>query len=346
MVAAPRRNADLIMKLLIAWNLAHPLVEARLAPVGPTANVHLRDAVSRESLYEVEARLLAPDDEDVDEDGDVFSFFGVFTDLHRKAPAAGTPGALSTAPDDHLAKVRPVAPESEAGWENRFQWGLYYSAEALEATDSCPWTRDRHGSEGGVPAHMLRAEALLLAAGEAPADRREEKTAQRALRVYYHAKWLAERNHAHAAVYRFKQAAWLAKDSRRRLLAAHTLSRLGYFLLHWNRRDDARQYLVQSVQLTTRSNPLAPFLLGLIDREVAGADVKKLLEAEARIVNAGEQPSEDLQLKHATTLQDIYFWRAAEESPVHCIQAPSVPHFLTCVLTHAVDGMWQAARAR
>ena len=103
-----------------------------------------------------------------------------------------------------------------------------------------------------------------------------------ALRLYYHAKWLAERNHATAAEWRYREASRLALQTRRKVLAAHALGRFGcadgigldgkilemetqrknggwnpsepctstpstsgwrYFLIHWNRRQEAKEVL-------------------------------------------------------------------------------------------------------
>ena len=48
-----------------------------------------------------------------------------------------------------------------------------------------------------------------------------------ALRLYYPAKWLAERNHATAAEWRYREASRLALQTRRKVLAAHALGRFG-----------------------------------------------------------------------------------------------------------------------
>jgi len=100
----------------------------------------------------------------------------------------------------------PLPPAREVpqgdGWEARFARGLHFSNLVVEEADESMvrrWVVDRDGSGAGVPAQMLEAEELLLAAGEAPEAKQKEKTAERALRVYNHAKWLAERNLAKAA---------------------------------------------------------------------------------------------------------------------------------------------------
>lgn len=336
------------------------VAEARYSPMGPlSVQSHLREMMYCEPLFEAEPGLLGADEAgagvrapkaqvkagpEARDDHDAFSFFGVFAELHKKTPAAGTADAPSQAKGDLVAQPMPDIPEELAiGWEGRFQWGMYYSGLSLQATEYCAWTRDMHGSGGCVPRDMLRAETLLAAAGEAPTNVRRAKTAQRAMQIYYHAKWLAERNYEMAAEYRYRLVEKLALESRRSVLAAHALSRLGYFLIHWSRRDEAQKVLSRSMQLSTKSNPLAPYLLGVLDREAAGADLKQLLDAEVRILTSEMQPSDELQLQRGALMREIQFWRAAEDSPMQCLHAPALPHLFICVFTHALDSMSKLA---
>lgn len=135
----------------------------------------------------------------------------------------------------------PNVPES-AGWEAQFAWGLYHSKTACMRGSAGRWALDRKGSRAGVPQERLRAEELLDSAVRgAPAEEQRKKLAERALRLYYHAKWLAERNHATAAEWRYREASRLALQTRRKVLAAHALGRFGYFLIHWNRRQEGQR---------------------------------------------------------------------------------------------------------
>ena len=77
------------------------------------------------------------------------------------------------------------------------------------------------------------------------------------------------------------------------MLAAHALGRFGYFLVHWNRRREAKEVLTESMRISSKSNPLAPYLLGVLERQDAGKDLERLEKAEEMILNGGEQPSED-----------------------------------------------------
>lgn len=264
----------------------------------------------------------------------------------QDAQAAPVPAApLERAPPG--TALEPAEPGPDAGWEERFSWGLQLSLQVTEADrgDAAlgSWAFDWSGSAAAVPAPMLRAEELLLAAVEdAPAERRREKTAERALRVYIHGKWLAERNYARAAEWRYREACRLALESRRHILAAHSLSRLGYFLMHWRRIGEAREVLRESEKLSKRSNPLAPYLYGVLERKVAGADVARLEAAEARILNSGEQPSEDLEGGRQKLLGEIKYWHAAETSPRSCMETDDTAHVVICLSVHAASALRRA----
>ena len=49
------------------------------------------------------------------------------------------------------------------------------------------------------------------------------------------------------------------------------------------------------MRISSKSNPLAPYLLGVLERQDAGSDLQRLQEAEEMILNGGEQPSEDVK---------------------------------------------------
>jgi len=231
---------------------------------------------------------------------------------------------------------------SDSNWEVRFDWGLYRSKQ-LETVDGSvsSWVTDTAGSQAGVPKAMLDAEELMASAYLAPQTQQKDKTATRALRIYSHAKWLAERNMARAAEWRYREAYRLARVSRRTVLAAHSLSRLGYFLMHWHRHDDAREVLRESERLSKKSNPLAPYLLGILERRSAGADTERLLAAEERILRSGEQPAEELEVQRQQLSQEIRYWRLAQHSPRHCTKTFNVAHVAICLCSHSFSRLWQ-----
>lgn len=231
-------------------------------------------------------------------------------------------------------------------WEEQFSEGLRNS-KLVTATEDWPmteWAIDEVGSGAGVPRQMLLSEQLLYAATKAPEPAKKEKRAELALRIYYHAKWLAERNLARAAEWRYREAAKLARQSRRSTLAAHSLSRLGYFLIHWRRYDEAREVLKESEQLNSKANVLAPYLLGTLERRAAGADIQHLLAAEERILNAKPQPSDELEDERQDLLWEIAYWRDAEQSVRHCFRSRDAARLGICLGVHAFStlqrGFW------
>jgi len=242
-------------------------------------------------------------------------------------------GAAIEPPD--AAPEMPQVPES-AGWEAEFAWGLYFSKKACIAGESFagPWASDRKGSQAGVPKQMLRAEELLASAEAAPQEEQRRKLAERALRLYYHAKWLAERNHATAAGWRYREASRLALQTRRKVLAAHALGRFGYFLIHWNRHREAKEVLQESRRLSAKSNPLAPYLLGVLERQDAGADVERIRYAEELIISGGEQPSADLEADRQQMMRTIYYWRDAETSVWNCFATADAAYMAICFFGH------------
>lgn len=255
------------------------------------------------------------------------------------APAEGrAQGSRATAPP-----VEPAAAENSSDWEVNFAWGMYHSKMAVEASETTTqrWSFDREGSLAAVPEQMLRAEGLLKSAALAavPAGKQREKLAEAALRVYYHAKWLAEQNYVRGAEWRYREASRLAQQAKRSVLAAHAMSRLGYFLMHWRRPDDAREALRLSEELNTKSNPLAPYLYGILERRSAGADEERLRDAEDRILSAGKQPSEDLDVERQDLVNEIRFWRAAEGSPRRCFDATDAAQALICFSCHAFSAL-------
>mmetsp|Transcript_86536 Transcript_86536/g.280171 ORF Transcript_86536/g.280171 Transcript_86536/m.280171 type:complete len:344 (-) Transcript_86536:237-1268(-) len=272
------------------------------------------------------------------------------TEFRRILPT-GSPLALQPVPASSTLVVpstliAPTVPAND-GWEAKFAWGLYHSKVVTEVADRNVghWVVDRRGSRAGVPARMVQAEELLLAADDAPAERYREKTAERALRLYYHAKWLAERNFATAAEWRYREAHRLARLSRRSVLAAHAFSRLGYFLIHWRRHSEAREVLRESERLSRKSNPLAPYLYGVLERQAAGPDTKRLLAAEERILSSEEQPSEELEAERRGLLKEIDYWRAAEQSPRRCFETFDTAHVIVCLCGHLFLTLRQAVVA-
>jgi hypothetical protein len=227
----------------------------------------------------------------------------------------------------------------QAAWEAKFSKGMLESKALVdaEAKGVGSWTTDVGKSGGTVPMKMLVAEDLLQAAEEAPTAVWRQKAAERALQIYYHAKWLAEKNYACAAEYRYREAAALARKCRRSILASHSLARLGYYLVQWKRDEEAAVVLKESMGASLKSNALAPFLHGTLERKMAGGDIERLKLAEEHILNAEEQPSDELEYKRTHLISEIEFWREAESSYQNCFASADSAHVLICLLTHAMS---------
>jgi len=286
----------------------------------------------------------------LDSYADFLPWNGLISAVANAAWQRMNPGQVSVAPSMAASTTTPPTPaavlSSESSWEVRFEWGVYWSKqfEAVEGSVGS-WVTDVDGSQAGVPKAMLDAEELMSAADSAPPSLQKGKTAERALRVYNHAKWLAERNMARAAEWRYREAHRLARVSRRTVLAAHSLSRLGYFLMHWHRHDDAHEVLSESERLSKKSNPLAPYLLGILERRSAGADIERLLAAEERILRSGEQPAQELEVQRQQLSQEIHYWRLAQHSPRHCTKTFDVAHVSICLFSHSFARLWQLVSA-
>eukprot|EP00403_Amphidinium_massartii_P010173 CAMPEP_0178415776 /NCGR_PEP_ID=MMETSP0689_2-20121128/23725_1 /TAXON_ID=160604 /ORGANISM="Amphidinium massartii, Strain CS-259" /LENGTH=273 /DNA_ID=CAMNT_0020037105 /DNA_START=115 /DNA_END=933 /DNA_ORIENTATION=- len=212
---------------------------------------------------------------------------------------------------------------ASAGSASDFDVALRLSKEFLssEELNEFEWVHEHSSSGGGkVPAPLLRAEELLD--GILP-SLPEDKVAKVSLQLYNHAKWLAEQHVMGPAERRYLWSATLARESGRTTLAAHSLARLGYFLLEWNRKQQAHEVLQQAFS-ASESNGLARFLLGKLERENPGRGRLRLDEAEALILTAGEQPSEELEQERLQLVSEISFWRQAATSPKHCLAAADV----------------------
>lgn len=264
-------------------------------------------------------------------------------------PGEEAAGADTAASEPQLDGRGPPQEGEESDCWALFAEGEEQSKLAVAADEGWvgPWASDRAGT--GVPASMLRAEELMLRALVASprgAFRREALGASRALRLFQHAKWLAERDHARAAELRFREASREAAEYRRTVLAQHSLARLGYFLAHWGRQGEALEALLESQRfgdLDPERDAVAPFLLGVLARQAAGSDVRKLQEAEERILDAEQQPTEELEAQRLKLQSEIRYWRAAESSPRRCLDADEAVHAMICLGSHAARLLLPAA---
>merc|ERR1712070_500876 len=166
-----------------------------------------------------------------------------------------------------------------------------------------------------------------------------------ATRLYHHAKWLAERQHAAAAEERYLRCKRLALEFGNEELAAHALSRFGYFLTVWGRSDEARKILTEAVDVAqSKPNNVASFLLGKLERNVAtdAADLERLLEADSRILAAQKVPSQDLEAERLQLVSEIRYWRDAEMSLAKCLDSDNLMHILICGVVHVAQAVNKA----
>ena len=223
-----------------------------------------------------------------------------------------------------------------------FALGTYLSVQALSETPSVPFfgTPDissRWVAGGGdvhVPEGIATAEDLLLRGEElTPGSLQGDRAAARALRLYQHAKHLALLHHDSAAEWRYRESARVAAAYRRPKLAAHSLTRLGYFLSLRGRKEEAQQAIEEA--LAHFDDPLAQYLEVSL-RRAAGelttdAEVRS---AEATLgVVAGRLPSKALEEQRAQDHEDFIWWgRVADGGLRVCLEAQDAAQFLICAL--------------
>lgn len=255
------------------------------------------------------------------------------------------------APAVHLQDTEAVLPaaEVESSWRRSFEDGLRQSRTAASKEEGFAWGHRwvaERSRSGAVPAEMLSAEQLMeKSLQEAPAELREQQSLLFATRLYYHAKWLAERQHASVAEERYRRSKDLALALGNEDLAAHALSRLGYFLTIWGRADEAREVLNEAVAVAhTKPNNVASYLLGKLERKVATStgDAKRLVEADSRIMASQKVPSKDLEEERQQLIAEISYWHSAELSLSKCLDSDNFMQILICGAVHAARAAHQA----
>jgi hypothetical protein len=243
----------------------------------------------------------------------------------------------------------------------RFALGLYWSEVGVQSAANVPlfgtppplfdgtaesspaWTSDESGGNSHrVPAAFVRAEALLLQGQRASVDDqvRAERGAMRALRLYQHAKSLALVHHDAAAETRYVAAAEAAASHNRTRLAAHSLTRLSYFL---SLRADQRRALDFATRaLRYDSDPLAEYLevtlkrsLGLLRTAAEVVAAEKVLETVA-----GQLPSKLLEDQREEAHKELMAWRklAAEDGIAACAAVGDAARFLLCAACRLLFG--------
>lgn len=250
-----------------------------------------------------------------------------------------------------LAELEALALKTAGGSKDAaavFAAGGYWSELAVAEERAAPFFTPRPkptwvaGSGGShIPDDMALAEELLLRAEEATLGSLEgDRAASRALRLYRHAKFLALKHHDAAAEWRYRESARVAASAFRRKLAAHSLTRLGYFLMLRSRHQEATEAIEQALQHF--QDPLAVYLQVRLAR-VAGelTTEEQLLAAEQRLfAAAGKMPSAALEEERERDHASIRWWRTVTEAGLrHCVDTNDVAHVLICVFSGIIFGV-------
>jgi len=103
--------------------------------------------------------------------------------------------------------------------------------------------------------------------------------------------------------------------------------------------------LRESEQLNKKSNFLAPYLYGVLERRAAGPDVERLFRAEERILSSREQPSDELEAERQELVKQIGYWRAAEFSARRCVETFDAAQVMICLTGHAFQALQRVGAA-
>lgn len=198
------------------------------------------------------------------------------------------------------------------------------------------WALDAHGIY--VPKHIALAEELLLKGEQSSVGPSvHEMAAQRAMRLYQHARHLALHNHDAAAEWRYRASSEMLAARGRAQLASHSLARLSYFLMIRGRKAEAlaeaRASLVYAV------DPLAQFLEATLMRSMGLLQTFDDVEAAAAQLEStgGQLPIRLLEEQRAVALDDLRKWRDASEGGFgSCFGLGDAAHIMLCLTCKAV----------
>jgi len=255
-------------------------------------------------------------------------------------------------PVQHVPPTTRRTPESmPAPWELEFASGLRQSEQVClsNEAESGRWTAD-DSTGAGVPWRMYVSEKSLRESIQSAPEGgdRVQKVVVHATRLYQHAKWLAERQHATAAEQRYHESKQAALSVGHTALAMHSLSRLGYFLKLWGRTAQAKEVLQEAMVIAanvpnSEASTVASYLLGSLERgdAISEGDVEALSKADARILATGSLPTKELNEERRRVVGDINFWTQAENSVGHCLDTDNVVNVVICLCVHLVRSAQQ-----
>mmetsp|Transcript_17371 Transcript_17371/g.40520 ORF Transcript_17371/g.40520 Transcript_17371/m.40520 type:complete len:378 (-) Transcript_17371:254-1387(-) len=206
--------------------------------------------------------------------------------------------------------------------------------------ESTSWARDTAGFY--VPADISQLEfALLQNEAEVPSEELEEFQAARALQLYQHAKMLALNHHDAAAEWRYRESSRLAAEINRSKLAAHSLSRLGYFLMLRGRHRDALATVGEA--LRHDDDALGIFVQASLQRSLGQLMTTEDIDAALSKLElvAGRLPSPGLEQQREEAHGEILWWRSVAAGNIKdCLGANDAARFIICASCHV---LWQTA---
>lgn len=193
------------------------------------------------------------------------------------------------------------------------------------------WVQDAAGLY--APEHLVKAELLMKNGEEGSlSSERFDRGASRALRLYQHAKFLALKHHDAAAEWRYRASAEVAAANHRQKLAAHSLTRLGYFLMLRGRQNEAVEVIKEGLEYF--EDPLGLYLQASLRRSLGQLQTAhEIQEVEDQVAAVeGQLPSKALEDQRAATHNELQWWReAANGSFITCFSAHDAAKFFICV---------------
>eukprot|EP00747_Dinoflagellata_sp_TGD_P162429 gnl/TRDRNA2_/TRDRNA2_180029_c0_seq1.p1 gnl/TRDRNA2_/TRDRNA2_180029_c0~~gnl/TRDRNA2_/TRDRNA2_180029_c0_seq1.p1 ORF type:complete len:617 (+),score=145.44 gnl/TRDRNA2_/TRDRNA2_180029_c0_seq1:71-1921(+) len=203
-------------------------------------------------------------------------------------------------------------------------------------TDTTNWMKDPE-SGTHVPVDLATAEEFMRKGQEASVEQEhDERAAMRALRLYKHAKFLALQHHDGAAEWRYRASSTVGASVRRLKLAAHSLARLGYFLMLRGRKTEA----LESVEGALKHNkdPLALYLHATLRRTLGELKTdSEVMEAKEQLrITAGKLPSKGLEDQRAAVHDELEFWHSVAAGGIDkCFDARDAANFVICLICRA-----------
>lgn len=193
------------------------------------------------------------------------------------------------------------------------------------------WVQDSAGLY--APEHLVKGELLMKNGEEGSlSSERFDRGASRALRLYQHAKFLALKHHDAAAEWRYRASADVAAANHREKLAAHALTRLGYFLILRGRQNEAVDIIKEALDYF--EDPLGLYLQATLRRSLGKLQTAhEIQEVEDQVAAVqGQLPSKALEDQRTATHIELQFWReAANGSLLTCLSAQDAAKFFICV---------------